>query len=188
MRAGATASPRWRVAAVVGLALLSAPLQGCGFRPLYGAAPDGQTSMVVAELGSIQIPAVSDRVGQIVRNDLLDAITPFGQPREPRYVLDVRVDESKEGLAIARDATVTRFNLTLSAEYSLRDAGTAKVIASGVVRAVAAYNVLQSDFANVIAERDAEVRAARVITDQIKTRLSVHFAAAGPAQDPPPPQ
>ena len=35
---------------------------------------------------------------------------------------------------------------------------------------------MRADFANVIAERDAEDRAARVIAEEIVTRLSVYFA------------
>ena len=89
--------------------------------------------------------------------------------------MSVALEEAKEGLAIQIDDTVTRFNLTLTANYLLSETATGVVLTSGSVRATAAYNVLRSDFANVIAERDAQRRAARVVSDELKIRLAVYF-------------
>jgi LPS-assembly lipoprotein len=90
----------------------------------------------------------------------------------------VELEEAKEGLAIQIDNTITRFNLTLTANYFLTDARTGTAVTAGSLRATASYNVLQSDFANVIAERDAQQRAARNVADELKTRLAVFFGGS----------
>ena len=150
-------------------------LAACGFHPLYGTEGELPAN-IAAELAGIRIATLEGRVGQVLRNDLLDRVTPLGEPAAPNYLLTIALTESKEGLAIQRDATVTRFNLTLSANYVLRHPVTGVPRVSGTVRATASYNVVRSDFANVIAERDAEDRAARVLADELKTRLAVEFA------------
>ncbi|MSP21248.1 MAG: hypothetical protein EXQ93_07020 [Alphaproteobacteria bacterium] len=168
---------RWdRRALLAAIGSIPMFLTACGFQPLYGI--DRRAADIVVELGDIRIPEIEDRLGQLVRNELLDLVTPLGEPKPPRYVLRVDLKEQKEGLAIKRDATITRFNLTLTAEYELTDAVTRARLNNGTVRATAAYNVVRSEFANVIAGRDAEVRAALVVAEEIKTRLSIYFSRA----------
>lgn len=157
---------------LLGLSVLT--LAACGFRPLYGGDLGG--AAITAELGTVRIGELDDRLGQMVRNELLDLVTPLGQVPNARYVLQIDLFEEKEGLAIERDATITRFNLTLTASYDLLDARTRVRLNTGSVRATAAYNVLRAEFANVLAERDAEARTARVVAEEIKTRLSIYFA------------
>ena len=166
-----------RRAALLVLLLAAAAASGCyGFRPLYGA-PSGAAA---GELEAIQIAAIPGRLGQVVRNGLLDRLTPFGEPASPRFVLSVSLSEAKQGSALERNARVTRFSLNLTANYDLTDAATHRRITGGLVRATAAYSVVSSPFANVIAERDARDRTASDIADEIKTRLAVHFVADGP--------
>ena len=120
-----------------------------------------------------------DRVGQVLRNELLDRLNSAGEPVKPKYRLGVTVSERREGLAFQRDQTVTRYNLRLSAVYTLSDASTGQTLVRGQARAVAAYNVVQSEFANVVAERDAEVRAAREVGEEISIRIGVFLSGTG---------
>jgi LPS-assembly lipoprotein len=161
-----------------GLLIATIIVAACGFQPLYGSSQGVLSGAVVEDLAAVRITAIPDRVGQIVRNDLLDRLNPFGEPTSPRFSLAVELEEAKKGLAIQIDDTVTRFNLTLTANYFLTDAQTGAMLTAGSVRATAAYNVLRSDFANVIAERDAQQRAAREIADELNTRLAVFFGGS----------
>jgi len=163
----------------VGVLFATLIVAGCGFQTLYGSGQGIAGSAAADDLADVRIAAISDRLGQIVRNDLLDRLNPFGEPVAPRFLLAVELEEGKEGLAIQIDDTVTRFNLTLTADYALTDALTGELLTTGSVRATAAYNVLRSDFANVIAERDAQQRAGREISDELKTRLAVYFSGLG---------
>lgn len=159
-----------RLAALVLLLALAA----CGFRPLYGD-PDRGGAGTAPQLGEILVNPIPDRLGQILRNDLVDRLTPSGSPDRPRYRLSVVIATSKEGLAITKDESITRFNLRISATYVLYDAASNAEITRGISRTIAAYNVVQSQFATLAAEKDAESRAARELSEDIRTRLAVFF-------------
>ena len=162
---------RMRASPAVAAALISASVAACGFRPLHapgGGAPEG--------LAGIEIAHMPDRLGQVVRNRLLDLLTPRGPAAAPAYRLAVSLRASKEALAITREASATRFNVSLEADYVLSSIATGEAASRGRARAAAAYNVVASDYANVVAERDAERRAAREIADELKTRVAAFLA------------
>ncbi len=119
---------------------------------------------------------IPDRIGQILRNELRDRLTPRGAPLNPRYRLTVSMAEQKEGLAFEKDESVTRFNLTVSASYQLTEIAAGNVVTAGSARSVAAFNVVQSEFANISAEADAKRRAARAVGEEIWIRLGVYFS------------
>jgi len=50
-----------------------------------------------------------------------------------------------------------------------------KILFEESVRTISAYNVVQSEFATLSAERDAEDRAARDMGREISTRLAIFF-------------
>ena len=88
----------------------------------------------------------------------------------------------REGVAFEKDESVTRFNLTVSASYQLVEIGTGSILSSGATRSVAAFNVVQSEFANISAEADAERRAALAVGENIWIRLGVYFAKVNDAR------
>ena len=160
-----------RVWLAIGVTVWAAfALAGCGFQPLYGktTAYDG----VAADFGAIEIVDIPERVGLSVRNHLIDLMPQEGAAR---YRLIVTLSENREGLALRRDASVTRYNYVLRATFELRDAATDAVVDKGHARAIAAYNVVDSQFATLSAEQDAETRAARELAEQIRLRLGVGF-------------
>ena len=78
-------------------------------------------------------------------------------------------------MAIRKDETVTRFNLTLRARFRLIDRRTRQPIFEGATQSIAAYNVAESTFATLIAEQDAEARTAREVSEEIRNQLSIFF-------------
>lgn len=154
--------------------VLLAGLTACGFRPLYG--PQGGYDASLAELASVRILPIPDRIGQVLHNSLLDRLTPGGAPLNPRYRLGVSMVKQKEGLAFEKDESVTRINLTLSATYQLTEIATGNIVTAGSARSVAAFSVVRSEFANISAEADAERRAARAVGEDIWIRLGVYFS------------
>lgn len=152
-------------------------LAGCGFRPLYGGAREAGGP--VRALAAIKVESIPDRLGRLVRNNLLDRLSPGGEPAAPRYRLKVVLETRKEGLAIRSDEIVTRFNFRLMADFELRDARTGSRLFDGRTRSFASYNVVRSDYANLSAERDAESRTAREISDEIAVRLAVYLSRVG---------
>jgi LPS-assembly lipoprotein len=127
------------------------------------------------ELGNIQVSAIEDRIGREVRNNLINRLTPFGAAEEPQYRLDVALEQLTTPLAIQLDDRITRFNLTLSASFSLVDLESGTAVYADNVRAVGSYNVVDSEYATVVSEQDAGERAAREISNEIEALLVVFF-------------
>ena len=161
---------RWPIAAFA-LALALVVLAGCALEPLYGSRSSKARGGGVA---AIEITPVKDRIGHIVRNHLIDGLTPAGQPTNPDYRLTFSIEQRKRPLLIQLDDTATRFNLTLRAEFSLADRG-GTVIFRDTARATGSFNVVDSGFATVIAERDAAEEAARVLSEDILTLILLYF-------------
>lgn len=156
--------------------ILALAVGGCGFQPVYKGGARGET---VPQMAAISVAQIDDRVGQVVRNHLLDLLTPKGTPARPLYRLEIELRETKDGLALEQDESVTRFNLTLHAKFEMNDLRTNQTILQGSTRAIAAYNVVRSDYANLIAERDALSRSSQEVAQEIKTRIAVFFRRQG---------
>jgi LPS-assembly lipoprotein len=148
-------------------------LGGCGFRPLYavGTTPEGMN----AYFEQVLVEPIPGRQGVHLRNQLLDAFTPSGTPSNAAYRLGIKLTDVKEGLAIQENTQITRYNYTLTANYELRDAVSGEVLDRGTTRAIAAYNVVDSQFGTQSAERDAQERAAREAGEEIRLQLGLYF-------------
>ena len=152
--------------------LLVMALAGCGFAPMYRR--DG-ASASVPQMAAVEIAPADSRLTQLIRNNLLDRLTPEGIAAAPLYRLQLGASEALSGILITRADTTTRYNLSVNANYSLIDRRSGEVLLSGGATSLASYNVLRAEFANVIAEQDARARAAREVAEQIRTRLAVYF-------------
>jgi LPS-assembly lipoprotein len=131
---------------------------------------------VRGELQAISITGLDDRLGQLVRNALLDELNPTGAEVPSRYILDVDLDRSAQSLAIQTNDVITRFNLRLTARFQLLDSKSGEVLYNSRVQRIASYNVSLQPYATLAAEIDAERRVAREVGDNIGTLLAVHFA------------
>ncbi len=159
-----------RLAAAAALLMLA----GCGFRPLHGQHA-AQKGPVMEQFSQIAVATIPDRRGQMVRNELLDLLTPRGEPAQPRYVLNVGLSETIEDDMIRRTGSASRSRLTLRASYQLRDGD--KVVDTGTARTILSYDLPPDQpFAAVTSERDSERQAALSVAEQIKSRLAVYFA------------
>ncbi|MGQ0675895.1 MAG: LPS assembly lipoprotein LptE [Rhodospirillales bacterium] len=166
----------WLDARALTLAVLlsfGAGLGGCGFHPLYGGDGAREAS---AELAAVHISTIPDRNGQMLHNLLLDRVNPQGRPGDPRYVLDIRLTESKANLGIIKDSSSTLAQIASTASYTLRDLKANKVLQTGRSRSVTSYNIVQSDFATLAAEKDARARTLRDIAEDVATKVAVFLA------------
>jgi LPS-assembly lipoprotein len=172
MRARRHAAPA--ICAVLAAAL--AATAGCGFRPLYGSS----SASNAAELSSVQINIIKDRSGQILRNFLLDRLTPRGAPSNARYTLNVELIESKSDIAVRTDESATRSTLTIYADYKLTsNAGPEKGVHSGRVISVSSYNRLSSDYGTLASEQNARQRSLREIAEELRLRIASAIRTPG---------
>ncbi len=148
-------------------------LSACGFRPLYatGTTPEGMSQY----FSQVYVESIPGRQGVHLRNQLMDALTPAGTPSSAAYRLTIKLEDLKEGLAIQENTQITRYNYSLTAKYELRDSVSGEILDKGTTRAIAAYNVVDSQFATQSAERDAQDRAAREVGEDIRLRLGLYF-------------
>ncbi len=155
------------------LLVLVALLSGCGFSPLYLKGKQNTQP----ELATIEIHNIADRKGQILKNMLMDQLTPKGQSTHLSYMLDVTVESSIRNLGIRRNDRATRAIMQVMASYSLlRTSDQAKIL-SGTSGAKSGYDILDSDFATLSSKKDAMNHSLRAIAQDIKLRLSLLFSS-----------
>jgi LPS-assembly lipoprotein len=155
----------FRPLALLAVALLAA----CGFQPIHGGARGVETR---AELATVRVDPIEERIGQMLRNHLLDTMNPAGTPERPAYRLIVTLNEAKSELGVRRTEIATRANLMLIASYRLvRQADGAQVFQGGS-NITASYNILNNDYATMAAEADARARSVRELSDDITQRVA----------------
>jgi LPS-assembly lipoprotein len=77
-------------------------------------------------------------------------------------------------VALQNNATITRYNDTLSVKYVLSDAKGTEVT-SGTQTSLSAYNVATSPYSTLSAQQDADKRAAQDIAERIRIDLGAFF-------------
>jgi LPS-assembly lipoprotein len=155
----------------MGLAACGLLLAGCGFEPLYGENENTPATNELLEF--IEVLPIEGRIGQLVRIELTNRLSPTSLRPEPLYMLIVDLDENKVGLAVQKKSGVTRANLILTGTFTLKQASTKDRLFTGNVRSVNSYDILLSDFATLASESDARKRGAKDMADGIIDRLSI---------------
>ena len=173
-----------RAAAALALAGLVA---GC-FQPLYGdKAALGGNSGVGNKLAEVEVAPLTTpkgtrlaRVGFEVRNELMYGLTGGSGAGTPNYKLDIKL--ASTNLQVIVDINTARpdiQNYGIDASYTLIDLNTKKVVVNSSTFSRVSYNIpgQQQRFAGDRGLRDAEDRAAKVIAENIRSRLASYFAA-----------
>jgi LPS-assembly lipoprotein len=152
-------------------------LAGCGFQPLYGGTTAGGAKLAEV-MAAVEVTPIPGRVGQKLRNELIFANTGGGYASPPRYRLNIVIKESVTDTLVQITGDATGQVYQLEASFELVDPSTRGVLFQGKAISRAAYNRLQEIFANVRARYDAENRAARTISESIKTQIAAFLAKA----------
>jgi LPS-assembly lipoprotein len=158
----------------LGVVALSLALAGC-LRPRYG--PVATTGPDVAtELRAIAVDPIPDRLGHYLGNELHFALNGTGSNVSPRYRLIVTVHQwVQTPLIDTVSGRPSAGNLMVKAFYQLTPTGGGAPITQGTTTVVAGYDRTSIRYANLRAARDAEIRDARVLAEQIRTRLASAF-------------
>lgn len=167
----------FRVAALAFPAMASLSLAGC-IQPLYGSLAGGGD--VASQLQAIKITPIPDRLGHYLENDLHFGFNGTGAPVDSRYVLRISVRENVQSPLID---TVTGYptsgTVVVAADYTLTRTEGGDPITKGTATVVASYDRNSQRFANIRASRDAEIRDARLLAEQIRTNIAAAFAEKG---------
>ncbi|MBI4275150.1 MAG: hypothetical protein HY659_10675 [Rhizobiales bacterium] len=173
-----------RLAAVLAMAMLTA---GC-FQPLYGersfttaaGGPGLRDRLSAVEVQTIDTPSGTPvaRIGGEIRNALMFDLTGGGAALPATHRLKISL--STQTLSVIVDTTTARpdvSNYGIDATYALVEIATGKTVANGRTFSRVSYDIpgQEQRFAAARGLRDAENRAAKVIAEQIKSRLASYF-------------
>ena len=163
---------------------------GC-FQPMYAEHPlpvgaAGNPSIVgqlrAVDVAAIDAPAGSRlaRVSVNVRNELIYDLTGGGGGFSPTHRLDVKLTATQ--LQVIVDINTARpdvNNYGIDSTYTLTELATGRVVVKGQTFARVSYNIpgQEQRFAGERGLRDAENRAAREISENIRNRLASFFVA-----------
>jgi LPS-assembly lipoprotein len=154
----------------------SLSLSACGFQPLYGTQSNGQG--VITELAATTVQTPNQPLDRTLRLLLEDQLRADGSVA-PLYQVTISSSLSVRDVAVQQDTDVTRKNLVLTSIYRLTEIESGDLLFNSQAIAIAAYNRVGSEFANIIAERDARERAANQAAEEIRAALAVFFQRRG---------
>lgn len=158
-------------------------LFGCGFEPLY---VEKKTSSdwyydnefdtgIREEMASVKVELIQDRIGQLIRNDLLDKLTPKGKPKHPKYFLQVtNIKKEEIDQALRNDITATRKKVIYTVYYSLKNQQHETLVTGNSV-AYLGYDILRDPYSTTFAQKKLEKNAAKIIANDISLRLGAYF-------------
>ena len=144
-------------------------LPACSLSPMYAGGGSGE---VARGLAAIDVSPIEGKAGWLVRNALNDRFGAAGVS-DIRYRLDVRLDDSLEGLAVLADDTVSRERRTLRARYQLVDAATGEILLDATDGADAGIDVVSSEYATIAAENTALENLSKEIADRMVGRIAL---------------
>lgn len=147
-------------------------LAACGLKPVHQQNRSGSQAALNISVATIE----GSRVGQIMQTEIEDSLNPTGQAVNAKYQLRVSLDSNREASVIDVDRSVDRYLMVVSAQFSLIELSTGKVVYSGSESLSDSFAAQDSDFATYTAERDAARRVAKEIGQIIASKVA-GFAA-----------
>ncbi len=157
------------------VAVAATALAACTVQPLY--APTAVGTSVVAALGGIHIEEVDNRLGQEVRNRLIFGLNGgAGQPANPAYRMRLIVTSAESALGVTTFETAPAYSITVAATWEVTSLATEKIVLRSTSRGTASFDRVNQVYANTRARLDAENRAAALVADDIRIRLSAAAA------------
>ncbi len=169
------------VTRTVAVAALALALSAC-FRPLYGPTASGErldTVLAAIDVGEVAVPSVYERVGHYLRNELIFDLNGSGIPHPKRYKLVLSFNQSvRSPIVESTSGRAESATLVGTADYTLLTMSDGKVVTRGTATGYASYDRTPQRFATVRAARDADIRLAKALSEQIRTRLAAALATA----------
>jgi len=171
-----------RIAAVVAAGALNA---AC-FQPLYASrtasgTPLG-TQLAQVDVDHINAPngTPESRVAVELQEALKFELNGGGGTISPTHRLAVRMIISRNSIITDVTTGRTQAEITgIDASFTLTELATGKAVMNGrtFTRVSSEYPGQQQRFARVRARMDAETRAAKVIAENVRTRVASYFVA-----------
>ena len=166
----------------IALVIASLSLSSCGFKPLYVEREgdsvwhyDGKyNTSIIQEMAKIKVEPIADRFGQLIRNDLLDSLSPQGEPKNPQYRLTVMMTNKEiTQQALRNDITATRERVKYEVSYQMQKNGENLIDGNSI--AFVSYDIMANPYSTTTAQKKAEENAAKIIANDIILRIGTYF-------------
>ena len=161
-------------------------LSGCGFEPLYVEKTEGSDlwyynnkfdTDIVQEMAQIKVETVTDRIGQLIRNELIDTFNPKMDNKEAKYFLKIRpVSKRVTQQALRDDITATREKVKNTVSYSLWSREDGQLV-SGNSWVYLSYDLLDNPYSTTMDKKKVEKDGAKIIANDISLRIGAYFHA-----------
>lgn len=165
-------------------AVLVLGVSGCGFEPLYVEKTSSDDlwyynndfdTDIVREMAQIKVEGASDRIGQMVRNELLDNLTPHGTPKSAKYFLKLeKISSTRTEQALRDDITATREKVRYTLRYTLWSKETGKLI-DGKSWIYLSYDLLDNPYSTTMDKKKVEKDGAKILANDISLRIGAYF-------------
>lgn len=167
-------SKGWKALAVFALAGV---LGGC-FQPMYGQSTlFGAGAKLRDEMRQVEVLEIQGRLGQEIRNDLIFELTGGqGNPVGAPYKLALTITSgSQTPLVDVSSGRATSETVVLDVTYRVLDVTNDRVVLTEKALARVSLDRSQQRYAAIRAVRDAQNRAAKLVAEQIRSRLASYF-------------
>jgi len=177
----------WRNPIRIGAVIALGALNAACFQPLYASRSVSGGTPLGTQLAQVQVEHIDaangtpeSRVAVELQNALDFEMSGGGGLISPTHRLKVRMTASRS--SIISDITTGRVlsEITgIDASFTLTELATGKAVMNGrtFTRVSSDYPGQQQRFARVRARLDAENRAAKVIAENVRTRVASFFVA-----------
>jgi LPS-assembly lipoprotein len=154
------------------LFLLTPLLAGCGFTPLYA------TPGVSPGLSAVESVAPEGRTGFLLRQ-ALDDVLARNEALPPAYRLTMDLKETRTPRGRRVDATASRYELVLRANWKLTNVATGAVALEGSTSTEVTFDRADQPYSAIVANQDAQSRAASELARKIQLQLADWMARTG---------
>ena len=128
-------------------------------------------------LESVTIPEAENRLGQLIRNDLISAFRPAGTGEPDRYTLVINSRSREENAVEEEDSHIARRTVRVNAAFiSEATFLRARPSISGRLSQSSPMTAPARALPICRPETNAMERAAKVVSTDIRTRVAAYFA------------
>jgi LPS-assembly lipoprotein len=115
--------------------------------------------------------------GHYLRSELIYALNGSGSATPKRYRLNLALSQSQSSPVVnSQIGTASSIILGGTLTYTLTSLDGSTVITQGTATSTTSFDRFPQRFANIRASRDAEIRLAKTLAEQVRTRLSATLA------------
>lgn len=174
----------WHRIKIAALGVVLCSVAACGFEPLYVEKTGGDDlwyynneykTDIVREMAQIKVEGATDRIGQMVRNELMDIFNPHGTPKCAKYFLKLSpIGKRTVQQALRDDITATREKVKYSLKYELWSKEKGQLV-SGKSWIYLSYDLLDNPYSTTMDKKKVEKDGAKILANDISLRIGAYF-------------